>query len=62
MHSAAREDFGVWLDRLAVAYGLAEPAKNADGEAIHYGMTQNGEFTVWDADPNECPEQDVLGA
>ena len=61
LHTASREEFGDWLDRLAVAYGLPEPVTNAGGEVVHYGMTNGGEFTAWDADPDECPGQDVLG-
>lgn len=61
IHALERESFGEWLDRLAVAYGLPEPVKNAAGETVHYGMSGSGEFTYWLGDADACPAQDVLG-
>jgi hypothetical protein len=60
IHEAARGDFGEFLDQLAVAHGLPEPSITEDGEVVHYGITNEGEFTSWSADPNDCPEQDIL--
>lgn len=55
----ARLDFGDWLDALAESYGLPPPSV-VDGETIHYGMTNGGEFTRWEGD-DVCPPQDILG-
>lgn len=57
LNDAARLGFGDWLDELAVAYGLLPPPVE-NGETIHYGMTNEGEFTRW---VGECPPQDILG-
>lgn len=56
-----RASFGDWIDALAQSYGLPPPAKNRDGEAVHYGMTMRGEFTRWEGNPDGCPDQDILG-
>lgn len=61
LHETARDDFGDFLDQLAVAHGLPEPAISSDGVVIHYGITLQGEFTSWEADPDQCPGQDILG-
>jgi hypothetical protein len=53
--------FGDWLDGLAQSYGLPEPAKDSDGDALHYGMTNDGEFTKWEGDADACAPQDILG-
>jgi hypothetical protein len=42
-----QEAFNAWLDALAQKYGLPEPAKDPDGDVIHYGMNLRGEFTTW---------------
>ena len=39
------DGFAEEIDRLAMAHGLPAPEKDADGDAIHYGMTGKGEFT-----------------
>lgn len=59
IHDDARRSFGDWLDALAQAYGLPAPTV-VDGEVVHYGMTEDGEFTRW-AGEDACPPQDILG-
>ena len=61
IHDDARLDFGDWLDELAVAYGLPVPAKTSDGDVVHYGMDNSGQFTQWVGDADNCAPQDILG-
>ncbi len=55
-----RMAFGDWIDSLAQSYGLPAPEKDSDGDAIHYGMTNDGEFTKWEGDADACAPQRIL--
>lgn len=45
----AQERFHRALDKAVVAAGFPEPAKDEDGDAVHYGLDfKTGEILEWD--------------
>ena len=48
LHESAHAAFRAMIDELAMVHGLDAPPRDADGEVVHYGMTDAGEFTRWE--------------
>lgn len=47
LHESAQLLFWKWVDGKAAEYGLPEPGKDEDGDVVHYGISNDGEFTTW---------------
>ena len=60
LHEDAAESLGLYIDSLAQRHGLPPPGM-IDGEINHYGMSNEGEFTVYEPGPDPvAPPVDLM--